>query len=404
MRLILSMLMAGAAAAQISAPAAQLTGYAVLSADTFAAGPPSGAFYPNGIRAATPPFPSQPVQGFSSIWPDDDGWFWALADNGYGTRLNSPDFLLRIYRVRPVFEDKRVEIGERFIQLRDPDRQLAFHLVNEGTPERLLTGADLDPESMVRIDDGTFWIGDEFGPFLVHIAADGRVLEPPVEAPGVRSPDNPFIAPADAGQTSPATVARSRGFEGLAWYAPRRTLLALLEGGLVSDEGKTSRAIEFDPRLRKFTGNEWRIPFEQPGNSFTEFVGVMPMMATPDESYWFATIERDGAAGADARFKQVFYVGILDKRLDPRGGQSLTVKKNGLRESQGALVDLLNISDPDHLATATGTFTFPFITTEAVWVLSDRSVVLVNDNNYPGTGGRGPGLKDNTEFIRVKPQ
>ena len=32
--------------------------------------------------------------------------------------------------------------------------------------------------------DGTFWVSEEFGPFLIHVAADGRLLEPPVAVPG----------------------------------------------------------------------------------------------------------------------------------------------------------------------------------------------------------------------------
>jgi glycerophosphoryl diester phosphodiesterase len=29
-------------------------------------------------------------------------------------------------------------------------------------------------------------------------------------------------------------------------------------------------------------------------------------------------------------------------------------------------------------------------------------LVIVNDNNYPGTGGRGKDIKDPTEFIRIR--
>lgn len=401
MRLILASLVLLAGASQAPWQFPVLTGYAVMPADTLAAGPPSGAFLRDGVRGATPPFPSQPVQGFSSIWPDTDGWFWALADNGYGTRFNSPDFLLRIYRVRLVFEEKRVEVDARFVALRDPDRRVPFHLVNEDTADRLLTGADLDPESMVRMEDGTFWIGDEFGPFLVHVAADGRVLDPPFEAPGVRSPDNPLVAPPDAGQASQATVGRSRGFEGLAWYATRRTLVALLEAGLVSDQGKVTRLYEFNPVAKAFTGTQWTLPFEQAGDSLTELVGAGPITPAPDdESYQFVTIERDGGQGRDARFKRVWRFAIMERRHDPTGSEMRVVVRHP--SYGGWSLDLLAISDPDLLASTSGTFTFPFITPEALWPMPDRSIVIVNDNNYPGKGGRAPDQQDNTEFIRVR--
>jgi len=35
----------------------------------------------------------------------------------------------------------------------------------------------LDVESVVRLSDGTFWISDEYGPSIAHIAADGRVIK-----------------------------------------------------------------------------------------------------------------------------------------------------------------------------------------------------------------------------------
>lgn len=47
-------------------PTVELSGHALLPADTFAAGPASGARVPP-TRGTTPPFASQPVQGFSAL-------------------------------------------------------------------------------------------------------------------------------------------------------------------------------------------------------------------------------------------------------------------------------------------------------------------------------------------------
>ena len=95
-------------AARQAVPGAELVGYAVLPADTFAPGPPSGAFGSNGERGA-PRFPSQPVQGFSGIRPRPDDSVLVLADNGFGSRKNSPDFELRIYTIRPDLRAPRAE-------------------------------------------------------------------------------------------------------------------------------------------------------------------------------------------------------------------------------------------------------------------------------------------------------
>ena len=73
---------------------------AILPADAYQPGPPSGALVTpaNGV---VPPFPGQPIPGFSAILDAGHGEFWAMPDNGYGAKGNSGDFLLRLYRIAP---------------------------------------------------------------------------------------------------------------------------------------------------------------------------------------------------------------------------------------------------------------------------------------------------------------
>ncbi|HEY9761060.1 MAG TPA: glycerophosphodiester phosphodiesterase family protein [Trichocoleus sp.] len=166
----------------------ELKGFSSLPADTFAPGIPSG----NGISSngRTGPFPGQPVQGFSAVQFADATSYWFMADNGYGAKGNSADFLLRIYQVNPSFQgaesdgDSSVNVDfQNFIQLRDPDNKVPFKITNEATSDRLLTGADFDIESFVTAQDGTIWIGDEFGPYLLHFDSTGKLLEAPIETP-----------------------------------------------------------------------------------------------------------------------------------------------------------------------------------------------------------------------------
>lgn len=69
--LTIAALAAAAPAAAQAPPEVALEGRAVLPADTFAPGPPSGTQLPPSqpINGRTPPFPSQPVQGFSAVLP-----------------------------------------------------------------------------------------------------------------------------------------------------------------------------------------------------------------------------------------------------------------------------------------------------------------------------------------------
>ncbi len=380
-RLALVAALAVPAAAQ--APRVELAGFAALPPDTFAEGPPSGRFLSPAARGAG--FASQPVQGFSAIRPDrsNPGSWLVLCDNGFGTKANSPDFLLRIYAVRPDWRTAsggsgRVQVGG-FVQLSDPDRHVPFKLVREDTPERWLTGGDFDPESFVEAPDGTFWIGDEFGPYLLHADASGRLLAPPFGADGLRSPEHAAVPVPDAGAASAATVKRSRGFEGLAIDADGSRLIALLESGPLGDAPDTIRLLEFDLAAQRFTGRSWPYRVSAPGANVTELVAYARAR--------YLAIERDNAAGPEARVKRVL---------------ALRLAETGTEAEAVLVADLLDIADPRALSGLGPHFTFPFITPEAVWPEDARTLVLVNDNNFPGGGGRGPaGSKDASEFIRL---
>ncbi len=170
-----------------------LKGFASLPADTFAEGPPSGSDI-TGTNGRNVPFAKQPIQGFSGVQVADDNSFWFLSDNGFGSKSNSADYLLRIYRLDPSFRgaeaqgDGSVKVLD-FIQLSDPDKKVPFDIVNENTEERLLTGADFDVESLAMAADGTFWIGDEFGPYVLHFDANGKLLDAPVATPNTTNLD-----------------------------------------------------------------------------------------------------------------------------------------------------------------------------------------------------------------------
>jgi glycerophosphoryl diester phosphodiesterase len=164
-----------------------LKGFASLPADTFAPGAPSGKSIVGTTNGRTIPFTSQPVQGFSAVqFADAAGNYWFMPDNGFGSKANSNDFLLRIYNANPSFQglggDGTIKVGN-FIQLSDPDKKAGFSIVNNNTTDRLLTGADFDIESFVIAADKSIWIGEEFGPYLLHFDQTGKLLDAPIATP-----------------------------------------------------------------------------------------------------------------------------------------------------------------------------------------------------------------------------
>ena len=362
----------------------------MLSADTFAPGPPSGSGLgenePRGGRET--PFEGQPVGGFSAVLDAGGGKYLAMPDNGFGSKGNSADFLLRVYRIRPDFETPSGGSGkisvENFIQLRDPDRWIPFEVTNEESEERLLTGADLDVESVRQDGRGDLWFGDEFGPFLLHADAAGRVLEAPIPLPGVKSPENPLL-----GTEEEPNLPTSSGFEGTAISEDGNILYPILEGALKDDPDQSQRVIyEFDLGTKRYTGKRWYYRAEVPEHSIGDLTAL--------GAERFLGIERDNEQGEAARFKKVYLVDL--RRTDAEG---YLIKQE--------VLDLLSIRDPYLISEPAhegevgvgDPFAFPFWTIESVLPLGDGRLLLLNDNNYPLSTGRNPNQPDDTEAIIV---
>jgi len=417
-----------------AASAAELLDRAVLPANTFSPGPTSGQFATGANGNVLPLINKQPIQGFSAVLPGPrKGTYLVMSDNGFGAKANSPDALLRVDAVKPDFETGEVKpvnrftgeelaefTADSFFTLRDPWKKVPWPIVADGTnypgtptgggsiavdpaikAGRLLTGGDFDIESIRRAPDGTFWFGDEFGPFLVHTDAFGRVLEAPIPLPNFRgfpstaggTEVNPLVqAVSNPVRTLAANLPDSGGFEGMALSKSGTRLYALLEKAINGDALRTRLIIsEFSLAQRRYTGKTFAYLMDAPGNAIGDFT------ALTDREY--IIIERDGGQGdaADtrftnpARFKKIFRIDLDE--VDADG--------NLVKEE---VVDLMNIYDPRDVAEDGRTktvFTFPFVTIEDVLVLDNNRLLVINDNNYPGSSGREFGVSDNNEFIVI---
>lgn len=452
----LALAITAASEARGAEPQARLVARSVVPAATIRAGsPPSGAFLSarerataeaNGVRgpAEGPFLATQPVQGFSSMVPGPFGTWWALADNGYAWRPNSADFQLVIYRVDPRWSDPAGPRIDEAVVLSDPDRRMPWTIAcdpKRGMPlppfsfnalppppaacgadpsARILTGFDLDPESFVRAVDGTFWVSEEFGPFLLHVSADGRLLEPPFDLPGVKSPQNPFLKITDREDAELPNLAASRGPEGLAISPDGGRLYALLEGAVTGDDPRDLRIYVYDVAKRAFEAGFRRVRLEMPSQTVNLATLVDPTDARvyPDATvpvagpvsigelkavndHQLLMIERDnhGDDGTPPRFKKVF---LLD--LSVAAGNDGYVGKT-------LLVDLLAIPDPAGVGGDGDFFRLPFYTIESVHVVDRQTLLVASDNNFPFSSGRsrsrsadrrGPLAADDTELVLVR--
>ncbi|SNS14776.1 esterase-like activity of phytase family protein [Tropicimonas sediminicola] len=344
------------------------------------------------------PFPGQPLQGFSGIRSLGDDRFLVLTDNGFGSKANSADVLLMFNVIEVDWETGRVMV-EKTTWLSDPDRIVPFPIVNEATESRFLTGADFDIESIQPVGDH-FWIGDEFGPWLFEVDAEGRILQVLATEPGGvlhRSPDNAFVATPNAGGAAAEEMVamRSGGYEGMALSEDGKTLYPLLEK-LVWDAGAGApetvsdkpvlRMFEFDTEAGAWGDTIRYYPLEAANHAIGDFNIIGGTRAL--------IIERDGGQGGDwsekpAMFKRIYLVDL--DRAD----------ENGVLEKI-AYIDLMDIADPDGVAprgTTDRVFTFPFVTIEDVDRVDETTIVVANDNNFPFSVGREEGRADDNEFI-----
>jgi hypothetical protein len=408
-----------ALAAALAAPAYAadntLVGWALLPAATFADGPTSGQFTSaNSYGTNLPPYKYlQPVQGFSAtLAGPEKETFLVMTDNGFGSQANSADALLRMYALKPDFKTTSGGTGKvspvnftlgtelgRFsnpsrITLNDINRKLGITIqadlnnyyndTSKPTVDpsikfgRLLTGADLDIESVRRDKNCNLWFGDEFGPYLIKTDTSGTVLRSEIPLPGVYAPQHKDVI---AG-TAVANLGSSGGFEGMAINQRGDKLYTLLEKTITGDPARTLRINEFDIGEEAYTGVTYHYPMDSEVNAIGDMTAI--------DDHRFLVIERNGStATSGTPFKKIFMIDIRN------------VASAGTLEKT-ELVDLMNIADPNDLnGDGKTTFTFPYVTIEDLLILDAETLLVINDNNFPYGGGRDL-ASDNTELLKIR--
>lgn len=351
------------------------------------------------------PFEGQPIQGHSGIKYDSKSdSYWVLTDNGLGKKHNSYDAMLYIHNFKFDFKNSSYKLVKT-IFFSDKNKKYKFPITAETSKSRYLSGADFDLESF-QIIDGDFWIGDEFGPYLLHFDQNGilkEVFDVTINNTQLISPDNPNLKFADLpeNQNPNFNIKRSRGFEAMAGY--KNKLYLLLEGGIYdgkkyeNENGKEYlRIIEFDTNTKTFTGETYKYFTEDKSHSIGDFNMI-------DDKYGLI-IERDPREGTTdkacknnevkncfnnvAKFKRIYKVKL----------------ENGKAEKIG-YIDLLNINDKDNISKKPlidGKFVFPFETIEGVDIVDKQHIIVENDNNFPYSSSREPNKTDDNEFILLE--
>ncbi len=160
------------------------------------------------------------------------------------------------------------------------------------------TDHGLDPEGLVALPDGTFWVSDEYGPFLVHFDAAGTEIERLAPGSGL---------PKELSLRTP-----NQGMEGLAVTPDGGTLVGIIQSGLRTPgltsarEVPMTRIVTVD--LKSKAVREFVYPLENPKSQLA-VSDITALSATT-----FLVDERDGklAPKSDKKLWTIDLAGATD--------------------------------------------------------------------------------------------
>jgi hypothetical protein len=238
----------------------------------------------------------------------------------------------------------------------------------------------VDTEGMAALPDGSFWIGDEYGPYLLHLDASGRESER--LSPFEKNPQ---------GRALPRVLARRRlnyGIEGLAATPDGMLLIAAMQSALdnpsrdVRAATRSTRLITLNPQdgaTRQFVYLR-----ERPEHSVTDIAALSATV--------FLVIERDDGFASDparpARHKRIYRVDVaratdVSDADDGEGGRLFggrTVEQ--LSDSQLAAAGITPAAKTlvvDLLALESG---YPHDKPEGLVVMDGRFLAVANDDDF----------------------
>ncbi|KIY62456.1 hypothetical protein CYLTODRAFT_494631 [Cylindrobasidium torrendii FP15055 ss-10] len=171
----------------------------------------------------------------------------------------------------------------------------------------------LDVEGIVANEDGSFWISDEYGPYIYHFSAEGALIStiapPDAIIPKSKSGDYDFtsVEDPDTGRAS------NQGFEGLTIDNENHVLYAMLQTATVQDGGDQKETSRYTRLLgwdisdvsNAVLVGEWVVPLPQSKKGKTRGSNEIAFL----RDGIFLSLTRDGNGRGDedlqASYKQV---------------------------------------------------------------------------------------------------
>ena len=343
------------------------------------------------------------LEGYGSggaLDPGDPGRLYVLTDRGPNfdagpatKAFPQPEFVPRVqvFRLRRD-STARLEL-ERTIMLRDAGDRPLSGLPNPPGPgatgERPVTAEGqplvpdplgLDPEGIHVLADHSFWVSDEYGPFLTHFDSTGRTLE--------------RLSPFGGERRLPLVLARrrvNRGLEGLTGNAAGTVLIGVMQGPLDNPKaaGRSSRVarlLAFEPATGRT--RQYLYTLESPGSSASGLAWI--------DGATLLVLEHDGdypGGTPPATIKRIYQVSLAGatdvsdpaddsagRRVDGRTFEEATLEELGEAEivpvTKRLVADLLRLG-------------YPHDKPEGLVFLAPDLAGVLNDDDFGITEGPG---------------
>jgi hypothetical protein len=359
----------------------------------------------------------------SALAPDPraPGYFYLLTDRGPNTDSNDPAkkvfplprFTPQIGRFRLQGDKlvlvKIIEIrnakGKKITGLPNPTHGNTGEIAIDLQGRELGTDPDgLDTEGLVALKDGSFWVSDEYGPWLVHLNAHGTIVE--------------RIGPFPGAKSLPRVLALrrpNRGMESLTVTPDGKTLVGLMQNPVdnpdtaIRKTSRLNRLVTFDPRTG--ASKQYAYMLDATSAVVSEIAAVT--------GHTFIVSERDqlfqGDPKSPSKLKRIYKIDIAeatdvsDPADDPNGkrinGKTLE-QLNDAELKDAGIVPVTKELVMDLLALPGG---YPHDKAEGLAVISDTLIAVSNDDDFgivpDGKGGiapkRLPGANDIVDINRV---
>lgn len=254
----------------------------------------------------------------------------------------------------------------------------------------------LDSEGLVALNDGTFWVSDEYGPHMVHFDADGKEI----------GRINPFTEDNRTQFNLPAEFANrraNRGMEGLAVTPDQKTLVGIMQSTMYNPD-KTVKSLDITRivTINVDTGAVGQYLYKQEAAARSNSE-IAALSATE-----FLVIERDGtflADNPDAQ-KEIYKIDLstgtnletvsLSAGMEQNATHGLTI--DGKTLEQVVLADgnwdtltakgIVPVSKT-LVVDMVSEVSYPHDKMEGLWIIDSNTIGVLNDDDFATTENNG---------------